>query len=57
MHRNPPAGERAGDEVGSAVLLVAEFRVGVEVAAQGGEPSGLRDDRIEDLHRDVTVAV
>ena len=37
MHLDPPGLEPLGDEVGGAVLLEAEFRMGVEVAPPGGQ--------------------
>ena len=50
VHFNAPAAELRGDQVGGAVFFVAEFWVGVYVAAQGNNAGGFGGNRVEQFH-------
>ncbi len=50
VNRNAPLGEFGGHDVGGAFLLKTEFRVGVDVAPQSGDASGLADDAVNQIH-------
>mmetsp|Transcript_70481 Transcript_70481/g.166212 ORF Transcript_70481/g.166212 Transcript_70481/m.166212 type:complete len:304 (+) Transcript_70481:1718-2629(+) len=45
-----PVGQRLRDDVGSALLVEAEFRVLVQVAADGGDLGRVRQDGVDELH-------
>ena len=46
----PHVGELLGDQVGGALLLEAELRVGMEVAPHGGDLRRVGEDGFDDLH-------
>jgi len=50
MDGNAPFSELGSDDVGGAVFLETEFRVGVNIAANRGDGCGLRNDGIEHVH-------
>jgi hypothetical protein len=49
VHRDAPFGELGGHHVGGALLLEAEFGMGVDVAPHGGDGRGLGDDGVEEF--------
>ena len=50
VHRDAPVGELGGDQVGGALLLEAQFGVGVDVAPQRGDGCRLGDDGVQEFH-------
>ena len=50
VDRDAPVGERLGDHVGSAVFLEAQFRVGMDVAADGGDGGRVGQDGFDQVH-------
>ena len=51
VHLDAPLGELGRDDLGRAVLLEPELRVGVQVAADGGQLIVEAADRLEGRHR------
>jgi hypothetical protein len=45
-----PIGQRLGDHVGGAVLLEAQFRVGVDVASDGRDGGHIGQDGFDEVH-------
>ncbi len=50
VNRNAPLGEFGGHDVGGALLLKTEFRVGVNVAPQSSDARGLANDVVNQFH-------
>ena len=50
VDRDAPVGQRLGDEVRGALLLEAQLRVGMDVAAQRRDGGGIRQDGFDQAH-------
>ena len=53
VYLKTPLLQQAGDDAGRALLLEADFRVGVEVMAQGRQLLGITGDFLDDGHGSV----
>ena len=51
VHFDAPTAELGGHQIGGAVFLKTQFRMGVNVAAQGHHAGGFGGDRVEQFHR------
>jgi len=51
VNGDAPLGQLGGHHVGGADFLKAQLGVGMDIAADGGNGGGLRDNGINDLHR------
>ena len=50
VDRDAPVGQRLGDDIGGALFLKAQFRVGMDVASDGGDAGGIGQDGFDELH-------